>query len=171
MMSEERKSWMDGLGLESLRLGGADAMRAENDLQMRGARSKADAPLKDLEDGAYRLNSVNYGFVAGLKNTEANTDRIKLEGYNVLRAVSVRSTSTVLIPERCQVYLTDNQGFELNILGGEVYYTQPQSWTGEIFLQGTWYVDARQWVNLATDHGNWLTVMSQRIMRGMEAGE
>jgi len=163
---------MDGLGLESLRLGGADAMRAEKDLQMRGGRSKADTPLKDLEDGAFRLRSVNYGFLGGQeRNTEANADRIKLEGYNILRGASVRTHGDCIVPEDVQIYITDTQGYELVLVCDEVNYTHSPTWTGELWLQGTWYVDARQWVNLADTDGSWLTVMTQRIQRGMEAGE
>ena len=154
-----------GLGKEWLRLGGADAARAERELLQRGAWSKQDTPIKDLEDGAFRLRSVSFGLAVGPQTTEASNDRVKLEGYNVLRGASVRGRQLAL--EDARIYLTDSSGLEHTLATGEINHAHHLTWDGPAYwLQGTWYVDASQTVGLVTVNPSILTVLVQRIQRG-----
>ena len=169
---------MDGLGLESLRLGGADALRAEKDLQMRGGRSKADTPLKDLEDGLLGIRKVNFaaqvigGGDQGWVDTEAAAGRIKVEGYHVLRSASIVPVQNHY--EYCQIYLSNGTD-ELVLASGEACAFDHLNWSGEVWLQGTWYIDARQLIGFDREDeyadGQWLYAGVQRMQRGMEAGE
>lgn len=162
-----------GLNKEWLRLGDASARKAERELQMRGARSKVDAPIKDLEDGAFGFQAVNFGFLAyddvsDPQTTEGSADRIMLRGYNVLRGVDVSTSEAA--PQLCYIYLTDSRGVSMGVVSGEASLGHPLSWSGEKWLQGDYYVDA--WIAPPADtaEGSWLHVLAQRIQRGMEVG-
>ena len=157
----------NGLREEWLRLGGADAAKAERDLQMAGPRSKKDSPLKDLEDGAFTMARINLGFDAGAPSTQAMAGRITLEGYNVLRAASFRASNPE--PVLGRIYLMQPDASKsVTLASGEFSLWDRLEWTGELWLQGTWYVDAMVYIGYAYDNGCSLDVLSQKMQRGME---
>ena len=140
---------------------------------MRGSRAKQDTPIKDLEDGVFGLQEVNFGFnayddVSDPQTTEDSPVRITLRGYNVLRGAEVSTAEAA--PQICYIYLTDSRGVSMGVCSGEVSLGHPLVWSGEWWLQGDYFVDAWIAPPANTAAGSLLHVMSQRIQRGMEVG-
>ena len=153
---------------EWLRLGGSDAERAERELVQQGARAKPDTPLKDLEDGAPQMFRCSFGFNRGTQYTEASAQRVKLEGYWVLRAASLRAASFTN-PLLGRIYLMQPEATRsVTLDSGEFSLWKRLSWDGELWTQGTWYVDALVYCPYDVANGCTLDVVAQRMLRGLE---
>src|SRR4030042_1444720 len=152
---------------EWLRLGGSDAERAERELLQRGPRSKPDTPIKDLEDGALVIRRLSFGYDEGWQSTEADANRVKLMGYHVLRSASVRCPQDT--PEPCQIYMqNEDQTNAVTLEMGEADAYPYLTMKHELWLQGTWYLDARQMIGFDRASGSTFDVVAQRIQRGLE---
>jgi len=128
--------WLAGAKGASSSSASSAARRAEDDLFK---NKSMKVPIVDAQDGVYK---ITYMPLTGISEGN-NYYGMKLEGWNVLRGVTLNLNNNNLVYARIFLMDSTNTGTDRRWIGlydGEHNNYHTAGWVGEMMLEGTWYV-------------------------------